>query len=427
MSARRPIGFSPQEISALSNGEVVSRHAEDAAFLWARRDRAARAPNYKLADLVALDERVEAHVDGLRAAGETGWSYALDQLDSERYSEVFVAAVLAFESGDEEKVALALEQAVKAPEGRHAAASALAWGSLEAGKQQVLVLLDDVAEIQELALEAARLLRFDPGPRLAALLREAIPSLRASAAMAVGELGRMDLLQELGLLLRDDDAKCRFAAAWSSAILGIRSPMVLATLREAAVSIAEVSSLAARTLTGCVESGEMIAWYRELRKDPAGRRLAIQVAGFLGDPVLMDDLVEAMGDVALARVAGESFSRITGVDLSFSDLDGDAPDDYDDSAYDDPDDPQVELSYDHDLPWPVRDRVRAWWEDHREDFKEGRRYLLGKPLGLEALHDCLEKGTQSQRASAALLLALHAPGRVMMETMERAQRQLRPS
>ena len=131
--------------------------------------------------------------------------------------------------------------------------------------------------------------------------------------------------------------------------------------------------------------------------------------------------------MVLSRIAGESFARITGVDLSFSDLDGDAPEAYDESVFDDPDDPQVELPYDHDLPWPVRDSVKSWWENHHEDFVAGRSYFLGKPLGAEALHEGLEKGTQPQRTTAALLLALLAPGRVMLETTERGQRQLRPS
>jgi hypothetical protein len=87
----------------------------------------------------------------------------------------------------------------------------------------------------------------------------------------------------------------------------------------------------------------------------------------------------------------------------------------------------VELPYEHDLPWPVRDLVRSWWDRHREDFTPGRRYLLGKPLGPEALRECLEKGTQPQRAAAALSLAIHSSGRVMVETTERGQRQLRPS
>ena len=51
---------------------IVEQHAEEASFLWLLRRAAVEAPHYSLADLAALDERVEAHIDGLRIAGEVG-------------------------------------------------------------------------------------------------------------------------------------------------------------------------------------------------------------------------------------------------------------------------------------------------------------------------------------------------------------------
>ena len=68
----RPIGFHPSEISALINQDVVAQHAEEAAFLWIMRNEAVRAPHYTLKDLAKLDERVEAHLDGLRVADNSG-------------------------------------------------------------------------------------------------------------------------------------------------------------------------------------------------------------------------------------------------------------------------------------------------------------------------------------------------------------------
>lgn len=49
---------------------LLQRFAEEAAFLWLKRDHAVRAPHYSLGDIVKLDERVEAHLDGLRVAYE---------------------------------------------------------------------------------------------------------------------------------------------------------------------------------------------------------------------------------------------------------------------------------------------------------------------------------------------------------------------
>ena len=58
---------------------VLGRHAEEAAFLWLLRDRAVARPQYTLDSLAELDQRVEAHLDGLRVAGEIGARLAQDQ------------------------------------------------------------------------------------------------------------------------------------------------------------------------------------------------------------------------------------------------------------------------------------------------------------------------------------------------------------
>jgi len=46
------------------------QHAEEASFLWLLRHAAVTRPHYSLADLSKLDNRVEAHLNGLRIAGE---------------------------------------------------------------------------------------------------------------------------------------------------------------------------------------------------------------------------------------------------------------------------------------------------------------------------------------------------------------------
>ena len=46
----------------------------EAAFLWPLRDAAIRASRYNLRTAAELDDRVEAHIDGLRIAGHAGWA-----------------------------------------------------------------------------------------------------------------------------------------------------------------------------------------------------------------------------------------------------------------------------------------------------------------------------------------------------------------
>jgi hypothetical protein len=60
--------------------EIVRQHAEQAAFLWTVYDRARLFPdeNPEMDDLRIgrLLERLEAHLDGLRVAGEDGLAIA---------------------------------------------------------------------------------------------------------------------------------------------------------------------------------------------------------------------------------------------------------------------------------------------------------------------------------------------------------------
>jgi hypothetical protein len=48
---------------------VVEQHAEEASFLAALRDYALRAPHYDIDHLGKLDNRLDAHLDGLRIGG----------------------------------------------------------------------------------------------------------------------------------------------------------------------------------------------------------------------------------------------------------------------------------------------------------------------------------------------------------------------
>jgi len=61
-----------------------------------------------------------------------------------------------------------------------------------------------------------------------------------------------------------------------------------------------------------MEHDSAIAWMRHLGRDPIHGRSVVIGTGILGDPVAVPWLIQKMSDPALARVAGESVSMITG-------------------------------------------------------------------------------------------------------------------
>ena len=108
--------------------DIVARlHSEESAFLWLVCSRAVSAPHYRLEHLLRLDNRVEAHIDGLRVAGDAGWELLVEQLQYEEAGEVFAAAVIALESHDAGRIERVLEVAEKVPETVPGFVSALGW------------------------------------------------------------------------------------------------------------------------------------------------------------------------------------------------------------------------------------------------------------------------------------------------------------
>ena len=123
---------------------VIDRHAEDAAFLWLLRDAAISEPHYDLKDLAELDNRLEAHLDGLRIAGDYAWDVAKEALNIGEPGEVFVAGWLAVDTLDGQKLDLTINAAKTSHENQRALASALAWHPAESIRDLIQSLLNEL-------------------------------------------------------------------------------------------------------------------------------------------------------------------------------------------------------------------------------------------------------------------------------------------
>jgi len=132
----------------------------------------------------------------------------------------------------------------------------------------------------------------------------------------------------------------------------------------------------------------------------------------LDDPELVAGLKAInpkFGDFC-ARVAGEAFTMITGVDIAYQDLDADKPGGFEARPTENPEDENVQMDPDDNLPWPAAEPIAKWWGSHAAQFENGARYLLGKPISVDWCRQVLRSGRQRQRAAAALELAIREPG-----------------
>jgi uncharacterized protein (TIGR02270 family) len=156
-------------------------------------------------------------------------------------------------------------------------------------------------------------------------------------------------------------------------------------------------------------------WLKEMSQQPDWLRYTVIGAGVAGDPVRIPWLIEHMEVPELARVAGESFTMITGVDIAYEDLEGEWPKGFEAGPTEEPEDEDVEMDSDEDLPWPEPKLIREWWDSNANAFRNGTRYLLGQPISPEHLQEALRKDFQRQRAAAALELAILQPGQPLFE------------
>ena len=132
-----------------------------------------------------------------------------------------------------------------------------------------------------------------------------------------------------------------------------------------------------------------------------------------------------MANEKTARLAGEAFSLITGVDLCMLELEGKRPRTSNPDPTTIPTIPNVDMDPDEGLPWPDAEKFRKWWASQRRRFQKGTRYFMGAPVTREHCIDVLKNGYQRQRILAAHYLCLLDPGTPLFNTSAPAWRQQR--
>jgi uncharacterized protein (TIGR02270 family) len=400
-------------LTVVGLADVIFQHAEGGSFLWQLRRRATDAPHYALDDLTKLDLRVEAHLDGLRIAGDRGWDLCREALALGESGEVFAAAVLAFESNQKHRVEKVIQAGAASPELTRGLISALGWLEFAQAEQHIRELVASASTAtQTLGVAAYAIHRQNPGPPLMDALSMSDPLLRARALKAVGELG-LDTLKDYPRdHLAEEVDQCRFCAAWSLGLLS-SDPSALATLQLIAESDKPYAEEGLQVCVRRMDASTAGAWRDKLSQNTNLLRKAILMSGVFGDPAIVPWLLEQMKMPKLARVAGEAFTMITGVDIAFEDLDSTKPEGFESGPSEDPNDENVEMDPDEHLPWPDPNLIEKWWAEHNGNFQRGTRYLLGNPISVVWCEHVLRAGRQRQRAAAALEIAIRQPGRAL--------------
>lgn len=404
---------------------VVQQHAEEAAHLRHLRSLLVGAQHVKLHHLRRLDDRIAAYLDGLAVAGEFGSELCDAALESPGTGEIFCVAVRALGERKADRLDKALALAAVLPEALRGVVSAFGWVSATDLKGIVTGLLtsSDVFR-QRVGIVACALHRVDPGPALDGVIESPEPALLARALRCAGEVGRVDLLPVLVSAFKDRDPECRFRAAQSAVLLGDRHAAFV-VLQQTALQSGpfRLSALALALFAAeALSASELVNQVAGQREDV---RLLIRSVGFAGDVKRIPWLIDLMSDDKLARLAGESFSFITGVDLAWLDLERKPPEKFESGPNDNPEDEDVSMDEDDGLPWPDQARVQAWWVANSHRFPLGTRYFIGAQPSWEHCLQVLKEGYQRQRIAAAHYLCLLQPGTPLFNCAAPSWRQKR--
>jgi len=397
---------------------VVHQHAEEAGGLWDVRSRLVAGP-VTLADLLRLDERITAHLDGLMVAGQHGWDVVLEALSARTSpGAVFSAAYLAVAGRNPASLHRVMQRAAAQPELWNGLVSALEWTSRSESRSGYELGSSD-ALARELAVAAWGASRNDDDDRVWRLIDDPSPRVRAAVLTAMGDCGYEPGVASCADAVLQSEAVVRASGARAGVLLGDRGRSLQVLGRLDGGRTALLLALQAHT----VESAHRLL--KGLVSDSKRMALLLSGAGVIGDPIYVPWLIGLMQPPETARLAGGAFSLITGLDLASAGLERERPESLDADLGDSPESADVAVDHGEGLAWPDVDGVRKWWAANSSRFQVGQRYFMGAPVTWEHCVDVLKNGYQRQRILAAHYLCLLRPGTPLFNTSAPAWRQQR--
>jgi len=403
---------------------VVEQHLEDVVVLHANRELLLSTAPARLLNLLRIDERLAAHLDGLSIARDQGWHLCEAALEVPSRGAVFAATVRVIGDKRRDRLDRLFVLAQADPAACAGLSAAFGWVDPRELRGLVTEFLASAQSFPRLiSVVASAMHRVDPGLAAWRLFEDTNPLVRARAFRTAGELGKREMVPALTRSIADDDLNAQFWAAWSAVLLGDRSA-ALEFLKATAPNPA-VSSRGWQLVLQTLPVEDAHERLKAIAQDAGRIRALIKGTGLCGDPTYVPWLIDQMADDRLARLAGESFSMITGLDLAWLDLESKPPEGLETGPNDDPEDPNVEMDEDDGLPWPNQAKIQAWWRANGARFTGGVRHFMGVPPSRAHCIDVLKNGYQRQRIVAAYYLCLLDPGTPLFEWRAPAWRQQR--
>lgn len=401
---------------------LITRHTEDSAFYWSQMDWTVNSPSVGLDRLIHFDKLLEAHLDGIKIAGPTGWEIAVRALERwQKSGEAFACTWLALRSENTDMLAEVFKRISRRPDDLiRGAVSALAACSLSdfLATAQRLSGIDAAPPSQVVVLRAAALrgnsvMSHLENP-LHIYLQSQVSHVRAAACRACAMLDQPEsVIPLLAEALTDPDLQVRAEASIALGRLGydqashpvlLQSVLTQASLYTGATGA--IRTQASRRLQRWVRE---LAWLTKVGASE-GRdllaqlplRFALTFALWHGDLAYLPFVMDQLADEDVGRYAGWVWQTLTGIDLIANGL---ALPEQDPASLA-PDELITEARLDADSGHPQANQaaVRTATAASPHLAAPGKRVLLGREIDAKTALDLLENAPQAIRAMAAQML-----------------------
>jgi uncharacterized protein (TIGR02270 family) len=390
--------------------DILEEQLEEADFLWCQWEAALRAPDYTLAEVRELEERLEAHLDGLQLGRTPVAERLLLPVLTESEAEVSrVSAasyvLLAQDGSALEQLRVLMEEG--SPTQRAGIRRALElcdWDDLEL--RLLPWLKAQPSPVHSAALEVLLFRHYVlPGGVQPEWVDSEEPSVAAAAlralSLAPSSLGRKVLERALG----SNQPEVYEAALETGAVLGSRAAWRVCRQR-----LAEGAPSRLALLLLAMGGGE--AGLEVLKKRltiPAQRAEVLWALGFSGQVAAADLCVELLGEqnILVAKLAAEAFCAITGLELEGEYAREERSEEL-----------PLEEELEQDLSPKPEDALKCaeprvverWWKQARNNFDRRWRYLRGQRWSALRLIEALGQEPMRRRSVLAMELTIRTKG-----------------
>lgn len=357
-------------------GALLEEHLDELEFLWAQRRGALRSPRYSPHELCELEERIEAHVQGVLVGGAAGVPFCAERLAAEDTDAVFAAAYALLRLNDAPAAERVVNAFLEAECNRlDGLCAALCHGPIHAVRDRLRSSLTSAPPA--VALAAAAVLTFQGGADLPVgflnpYLEHAKAELRRSAWRIAGRLKVPRLPAEYQKALGDEDEAVRReafeAAAWA------RQQWLPGHCRQLLHKPAPAAG-AGRWLLAVLGTPHDLPALVDLAGNAALGPTRFAVLGAFGHPGVVEALLpEIAGQEPRSAVAAAAaFTKITNCRIDSEQRVTLPPDDG--STAD-----ELEQEFLEEVFLPDPELARQHWSQLRERFSHGTRWCRGFDL-----------------------------------------------